>query len=396
MNMPRLVFVTRRFWPLVGGAESVMANLGAELRARGHMCGLLTAQWDPAWPVEIEHRGTRVIRLKQPAWRRLGTWRYMKALKRWLEAHRSGFDLVYVSMLKHSAYAAISAARKCRFPVVLRAEGAGLTGDVHWQLEAPFGYRIKNRCMLADAIVAPSESIQAELIAAGYRRDRIHLISNGVPVPPPRVSQSIEQARHALQQSNPLLHLPPGAKVAVYTGRLHESKGLVTLLAAWQKVHTRRPNDRLWIVGEGPLRESLVQRIQDLDLTGSAMLAGPFDSVDEVLRAADLFVLPSEEEGMSIALLEAMAAGLSIVASDIPGNRALIDGDSQGLLVPPRDDEALAKAIERLLDNPDLAASLGNRARERVARQFSIAHMSDAHLNLFDRVLCSASQGASN
>ena len=396
MSVSRLVLVTRRFWPLVGGAESVAANFGAELCARGHLHCVLTARWQSSWPAEIEHRSARVIRLAQPAWRRLGTWRYMNALKRWLEAHLDRFDLVYVSMLKHSAYATLGAARKGRFPVVLRAEGAGLTGDVHWQLEASFGRRIKHRCMRADAIVAPSTAIEAELIAAGYRRDRIHLIPNGVPIPSPRDATAIEQARRALAESNPQLHLPRGGRLVVYTGRLHEAKGLTTLIDAWQKVHAHHPDDRLWIVGEGPMCEALAQQIDDLQLAAGIVLAGPFDTVEDVLRAADVYVLSSKEEGMSIALLEAMATGLPIVASDIPGNRALVEDEIHGLLTPPDDAGALARAIERLLGEPDFAARLGEHARDRACREFSIARMVESHLRLFDRLLDSTSQGASN
>ena len=109
MSPMRLVLITRRFWPLVGGAEGVMANLAAEFASRGMEVTLLTAQWHPDWPVRVRYRGASVVRLSNPSLRGWGTFRYMRALERWLR-HRAGqYDLVYVSMLKHDAYAALGA-----------------------------------------------------------------------------------------------------------------------------------------------------------------------------------------------------------------------------------------------------------------------------------------------
>lgn len=78
MKAPRVVLVSRRFWPLVGGAESAMANVAAEFKAQGAECTILTAAWDRSWPNEIVHHGVRVVRLRQPSLRFYGTWRYLR------------------------------------------------------------------------------------------------------------------------------------------------------------------------------------------------------------------------------------------------------------------------------------------------------------------------------
>lgn len=385
----RLVLVTRRFWPHIGGAEVAMANLAAELHAAGHQVTLLTARWQDDWPDEIQHRGVRVIRLRQPQTRIWGTLTYVRELARWLAAHAGQIDLAYVSMLKHDAYGAVSAARG-RFPVVLRAEGAGLTGDCHWQLEARCGRRIKHRCQRAQAFVAPSPAIERELIAAGYARPRIIPIPNGVSLTETSGDTSEEtrrDARAALALAHPGLALAPDAPLAVYTGRLHENKGLFDLVDAWPAVIARRPTARLWFVGDGPLRAALVSRIESRDLGGRMSVAGPFDKVDEVLDAANLYVLPSREEGMSLALLEAMAAGLPVVASDIPGNRLLVEHERHGLLAPEGDPAAWSMAVNRLWDEPELGRKLASEARGRVAREFSIAKMVEEHLRLFVRLV---------
>ena len=387
MSRLRVVLVTRRFWPLVGGAERVMSNLAGSLAEARSAVTLLTARWDRTWPAEVIHGGVRVVRIEQPALRGWGTLRYMQRLARWLVERRAEFDLVYVSMLKHDAYAALGAGERAGFPVVLRAEGAGATGDIAWQRSGRCGRRIAARCHEADALVAPSRAIQAELLAAGYAPERIELIPNAVSLGPAREAAARSEARAALAEAHPLLNVPPGAPLAVYTGRLHAAKGLTNLVAAWPAIVRRWPAAQLWIVGDGPQRRDLAREIDALDLSGNVVLCGAFDSVDDFLGAADCFVLPSLEEGMSLALLEAMSAGLPVVATDIEGNRQLVRHERQGLLVPAGDARGLAAAIGRVLAEPTLAAALGTAARERVAAEFSIGPWVARHLELFERVL---------
>ena len=365
----------------------VMANLAVELLRQGHSPIIVTAQWEPHWPTDVEHREAPVVRLPNPRQRGWGTIRYMSALGRWLRKRAGEIDLVYVSMLKHDAYAALGARRHGLFPVVLRAEGGGATGDCHWQTEARFGRRIKRRCLSADAFVAPSESILQELGASGYPRDRTHFIPNGVPIPPPRSAGRRSAARAALADVNRDLDVHDDAPIAVFTGRLNHAKGLYELLTAWRSVAASSPHARLWLVGEGSERDALYQHIVDYDLRGRILLPGAFDDVEEILQAADLFILPSHEEGMSLSLLEAMAAGLPIIATDIPGNRKLVEHQKHALLVPPREAGALATAIQRLLQDPALGVALGNAARQRAREEFSLTRMAELHLELFNKLI---------
>ena len=183
--------------------------------------------------------------------------------------------------------------------------------------------------------------------------------------------------------------------MAVYTGRLHAVKGLTHLVATWPAIVRRWPTAQLWIVGDGPQRRDLARDIDALDLSGNVVLCGAFDSVDDFLTAADCFVLPSLEEGMSLALLEAMSAGLPVVATDIEGNRQLVRHEREGLLVPTGDSRGLATAIGCLLAEPATAAALGAAARQRVAAEFAIGPWAARHQELFERVLAEHKGGAS-
>ena len=143
------------------------------------------------------------------------------------------------------------------------------------------------------------------------------------------------------------------------------------------------------MIGDGPARAELIGQINDLGLSGHIVLPGAFDDVEEFLLAADLFVLPSLEEGISVALLEALAAGLPVVATNIPGNRAIIENRRDGLLAPPSSPEALVAAIEELILRPDYARQLAVAGRARVAAEFSLEQKARQHLTLFEQILAS-------
>lgn len=385
MKPLRLVFITRRFWPLVGGSEKVMANLAVELAARGAQVTILTACWQPNWPARITFHELPVVRLLHPDERGWGLFRSMRSLARWLRRGEDRCGLVYVSALKHEAYAALRAVGG-RVPVVLRAEEAGRGGDCLWQLEANCGRRIKQRCMKAAAFVGRSRAIERELQAAGYPRPRIQYLPDGVPIPPPRCPKAKSTARAMLRETNAALEMPEWAPLALYTGRLRPSRGLRYLVAAWGAIVARWPHARLWLAGDGPDRAALGRQIEALELGARVRLVGVFDTVDELLSAADLFVLPGLEGDVSLSLLEAMAAGLPIVAGETAGARAVISDGREGLLVPAADSHALSAAIARLMEQPDLAARLGNAARERATAEFSLARMADEHIALFERL----------
>lgn len=370
----RLALVTRRYPPLIGGAEKVFSYLAEALAGEGAEVSVLTARSEDLAPVEQvpTPRGRlTVVRLETSAARFLGTYRYMRSLARWFAGNP--VDLAYVSMLKHDAYVAVGSGRRLGFPVVLRPEGAGATGDLAWQSWGRFGRRIGRRCREADAFVSIAQAVTSELHAAGYEPARIHAIPNGVPVPDP------PWQRRSEWQAQPR---------AVFVGRLAPEKGLDTLLEAWATAVVReRPQARLTLIGEGSERSALETQVERLGLRSAVEFAGRLDDPVARLRECDLFVLPSREEGMSIALLEAMALGIPVVGSAIPGNRRLIQDFKHGRLAAAGDPRAFGDAILDQWSNFDRAIHMGRAARGRVVQEFSIAAVARAHLDLFQSLL---------
>jgi glycosyltransferase involved in cell wall biosynthesis len=382
VNPLRLVLVTQRFWPLAGGAQRLTANLAIDLAGRGCEVTVLSARWNPSWPTTISLHGVPVVRMPHAPHGRWGTFRYHVSLARWLRRNADRFDLACVSTLQREAYVALRAVGR-RMPVVLRAERPGEHGDCRWQAEARCGRRIARCCKTAAAVIAPSRAVEQELTDAGYDGQRIRRLSNGVPLPPPRTPACRAAARAALAEAHPTLELQETAPLAVCVGGLHARRGLWTLVAAWEAIVARWPNARLWLVGEGPEHNALLRQIEMLNLTGRAMPIGAFDATDELLAAADLLVAPSPAPGTGVSLLEALAAGLPVVAADTAFHRQWITAGREGLLVPPEDTAALSAAVHRLIDEPQLAAALGASARQRAEAEFPLAKMTEEHLTLF-------------
>jgi len=386
VSLLRLAMVARQFWPLVGGAARAGANLATTLASRGVEVTVLAARWGPRWPAEIGYSGVNVLRIAEAPRSAWGSIRYVRSLARWLRQNQDRYQLVYVWGLKEEAYAALCAVGG-GVPVVLRPQVAGRRGDCLWQLDARCGRRIKHRCMHAAAFVGPSRAVWRELIAAGYDRTRIHYLPDGVPIPQRRTEASRTAARAALAAAYPALCLEDNAPLVLYTGRLEQTRGLDELVAAWEPISSGRPEARLWLAGEGSYRTELCQQIEARNLAPSVVLPGTFDRVDELLSAADLFVLPRREGGTSLALLEAMAAGLPVLAVDTPSSRDTLTDGREGLLVREGNCGAMSAAIGRLLDHPELAERLGAAARQRAAAHFPLAKTVDAHVTLFESLL---------
>lgn len=372
----RILLVTQRFRPLIGGAETLLGELAREFVRQGHEVTVLTARWEPNWSIDERVDDVEIVRLPFRQIRFWGTWRFMRALKRWLTEHARQFDVWYVSMLKHCAWVAVGASWRFGVPVVLRAEGSGPTGDIAWQAHALGGKLIRGRCRRAAALVANSPHVRTEFENAAMPTERIREIPNCVPVPP--LVDEID--RGAWRQR---LGLNVTAPVAVFTGRLSPEKGLPDLIGAWKRVQAELPDAQLVIVGSGPQEQALHELAADQP---KIIWAGATQQPQRYLNAAGLFVLPSYEEGMSISLLEAMAAALPIVATDIPGNRALIESGRHGLLVPPKRPDQLAKSILLQLQAKTLAAGMGRAARQRVEEEFSITLMARRHVELFQSI----------
>jgi glycosyltransferase involved in cell wall biosynthesis len=384
LNRPlRLAMIAQRFWPRVGALETRAGQLACGLADLGVDVTIVTARWHPHWPAEIYYHGIPVVRLRPPPSGSWSTWGWTRGLARWLRGRADQFDVVCVWGLMHEARAAIQAVGS-QLPVVLVPERSGWHGDCFRQVQVSGGRGIKGACLRARALVAGSPAARRELEAAGYPRERIFDVHLGAVRSPPRTYETQAEARSLLAEANPALQLALGAPLVVSTSRLAVGGGWEQLLTAWSIVARQKVAARLWLAGEAPLA-AVAQRIEYLGLSGRVGLIGMFDDVEGLLAAADVHAAPAAD-GSPQSLVEAMAAGAPSVAIDVPLNRWLLGDGAAGLLVPPENAVALATAILRLLDDPDLAARLGAAAWQRAEAEFDLGKMVKGYLELFERV----------
>jgi len=242
-----------------------------------------------------------------------------------------------------------------------------------------FAYRLVAN--LSGQMIAVSEDVRRFLAEhVGIPGNRIRVIPNGVPVNGARSYEKVVVLRETLGLSR-------NTRVVAAVGSLYPVKGHTYLIDAAVHVVRRCPDVTFLIAGRGGLREELEAQASSLGVTPFIRFLGHRDDVPDLLGVCDVFVLPSLSEGMPLALLEAMAAGIPSVATRVGGvGEAIEDGES-GLLVPPGDSHALAESIIKLLEDRTLARQMGQYARDVVARRFSVSRMVDDYKKIYARLI---------
>ena len=169
-------------------------------------------------------------------------------------------------------------------------------------------------------------------------------------------------------------------------GRLWPQKRYRDLIWAGELIASTRNDTTLIVIGEGPKRSELLRFRDAVTTPKHVAFVGARDDVEQLLPHADLFWIGSEYEGQSNSVIEAMQAGVPVVASDIPGNRDLVIHDQTGRLVKLGDRAAFSRESLDLLENPDVAQRLGEAARDRVSREFSVDQMVRMHVQLYQEL----------
>ena len=214
----------------------------------------------------------------------------------------------------------------------------------------------------------------------------LHLIAEGLPQAMLEHACDRGEARAALADINPILTVKAEARVVVWVGRLSKGRGLLRLIEAWQPLARKWPDSRLWLVGDGPYREPLYDRLGDLDLRLSVNMPGSFDDICDVLAAANLLVDPSGEATSPRTILLGAALGLPVVACNLETLRqtpALEAGTAR--FVSPVDAAALSQTMIEMLSTPPSAAALA-ATRQRVLQDYGTDRMIEEHLQLFERL----------
>ena len=219
----------------------------------------------------------------------------------------------------------------------------------------------------ADRVIAISQAVADVLRRSGVDPERITVIHSGISVETTRQAARLDVRR--------LLGLGPEARVAANVAALVPHKDQATLVNAAQRLAHRHPNLHWVLAGEGELRTALEAQVEALGLRGRVHLMGHIAGPERLIADADLFVMSSVEEGLGTSVLDAMALGIPIASTSAGGLPEMLGGGA-GLLVPARDPGALADAVAKILESPELGAKLAEQARVEVLR-FTDERMAD-------------------
>jgi glycosyltransferase involved in cell wall biosynthesis len=294
---------------------------------------------------------------------------------------RKSYDLVHFHGASIPLFVALPALKRMGKKVVAKVAAANL-GTEAGSLSGRYfgiGNLLARLVRQVDGFVAISEEIREGLLRDGIRPERIQRIDNFVDA---AVFSPAEEGKGRMKERLGFA----GRALVLYSGRMVRRKGVEHLLASWHTVIREHPEARLLLLGDGPLLGDLEMMATRLRIADDVFFRGRVDNVPEFLRAADLFVLPSLQEGMPNALLEAMACGLPSVASRIGGVVDVVTDGEEAILVPPGDSASLAAGIAIVLTDPALRERLSKGAVQRIESFFSLESRVPMYLSLYSRI----------
>jgi glycosyltransferase involved in cell wall biosynthesis len=227
-----------------------------------------------------------------------------------------------------------------------------------------------------DAVAPLSDDLQRELVRMPWLRRKLQLIRNGVDLSEVQAAPAACPELEAFKRN--------GEFVVGYIGQLIPRKGIDCLIRAIAASKSRRI--RLCLIGEGPQRAELAERAQQLGIAERVNFYGYRADRLSFLKQFDAFVLPSALEGIPRCVLEAMAANVAVIATDIPGCRDVVHDGRTGLLMPVGDVAALAAALEKLIDDAPSRARMAAAGRTLIESEFSAATMAARYLDLYRKV----------
>jgi glycosyltransferase involved in cell wall biosynthesis len=306
---------------------------------------------------------------------------FPRALYRHLIRHRAEYDVVHVHGFAWEAAAAALAARATGRPLIVKPSTAGPGTSLH----RAAGWRglIRPLVGAVDAWISLSEATREDLSRLGVRPERVVPLPNGVDS---REFVPLSDAARAEHRAG--LGLPGDAVLLCAVGRLAPHKRMDLLLEAFLSLAAEQPSLHLWLVGSGDQADALSRRAGAHPAGSRVVLVGPApeERVRAILQAADVFVLPSQWEGLSNALLEAMACGVATAATRVSGTADVLQDGENGLLAPPDDPQSLRAALARLAADPGLRARLGAAARATVVSRYSLEATAEQLHALYTRL----------
>jgi glycosyltransferase involved in cell wall biosynthesis len=372
----KVAMICARFHPYIGGAEKQALELSVALKAKGTELEVLTRR-EEGCPGAEEVRGVPVRRLAAFGPGSCASVAFLLSLAAYLAARPKRFDVYHAHLASSHAIAAALAARAFGAKAVVKLGGGVGVGEIARSRGTALG-RLKLAALgrLRPNLVALNGDQEAELAGTGLEGLPLTLIPNGVDLSAyrPETPESRRELREKLGWTG---------RVFLFVGRLDSDKGQSGVLSTFLEGFKRAAvPGTIVLVGEGPRRAELEAKVTELGLRASVRFEGAKKEIAPLLQAAHVFVQPSMSEGMSNALLEALASGLPVLASRVTGIEGLIEEGKEGLLFDPHSAADIENAVKWFDSEPEKLEEMGRQAR-RKAEAYSIEKIAEKYLELY-------------
>lgn len=359
-GMTHILLIIPRYAPFWGGTELRMRIIAEALSDRGFRFTVLTRRLKWTLPATEDMGGIHVVRLPAP----LPLFRFFA--RRWIARHAGDIDLIHSFRLDKTGMIGAWAAEHCALPHLAEA----ITNEAEKMLLSEAGRDALQRIALSGIIHALSAGTATALTAGGIAGEKLWLRGNAVDT---------TLYHPGTQPQN-------GPLTVLCCGRIERQKGSDTLIAAWKALPAQiRAKARLMLVGTGKWEGRLrAEAAGDSSIIFAGAKAK--SQMPALYRSAQIYVQPSRFEGMSNAILEAMACGLPILSTSIGANRGVIENGVNGILVPPDDAAALCTELTRLIEDASLRATLRQGARAKAESHFDLPHLFDDFAACYRRI----------
>lgn len=397
---PRILIFTETFHPITGGGETQACLLAENLAKNGFEAIVLTRR------VRLSHKeverfgGFIVYRLPPVGTNQVDKWGLVLSSMSALFRLRREYDLIFVSGFRRVGISAVLIGKLLGKPCVLKADSLGeMSGDYFSGGLNKVGLDLRSflfRFMLwlrnlvlrkATAFVAISSEVVRELEDRGIRNKNLFRIPNGVDTA--RFCPVGESQKQNVRRK---LGIPQNKKIVLFTGRLVSYKGLPLLLRVWDEIQSAHDQSMLLLVGSGGLdihncESELREFVEANKLFNSVWFMGSVGNVNEYLQASDIFVFPTEREAFGISLIEAMACGIPVVATNVGGLKDIVTDRKNGLTVESGNFQQLYDGLDDLLSDAALAESLARAGRQTVLERYSVQCVTQRYVAMFAKVL---------
>ena len=336
MKLQRILVAAPRMWPWCDDGSLRLMHWTESLGRMGHRVTIVTPRWDHSWPNSAVCREVPLFRLlpaPRTSWNQL---HYLRALGKWVAAHRHQFDLLYVDEPLGMLHQLTQSRPVDPLPVIGRFHAGPLDQQMEFN-NASALQQTAEGCRKLTKVIVPDANSDRRLRAAGIADDKIVRIPDVAWYQVHRDPALKQVAIRALSKISSDLMLPRNTRLLLVMGSVEQKAGLLELCRGIGALLDGGMALRTWIIGTGPFQRPLHDFLRDMAWHRDILLQGSFDSIDELLQLADLCLFPSAGQGVQFYQPMTVASGIPALFSDSPDRRALLGSDDRLYFQPSQD-----------------------------------------------------------